>query len=289
LNANHFRPHLYEKPVTIVEALTMLRDNPGRARIIAGGTDLLVTRPSDTEVLVDISGLPLSYIEDDGALRIGSTTNFNKIIESEHLKENPLHIIAEAAKEIGHYNLRHLATIGGNLCNAVPSADVATPLIALDAEAIIYGVDGERSVRMEDFFTSVRVTVLEEDEILKEVMIPRQPPRTGASFKKIKRTKNDIALVNVAVRLTIDSEGSCVDARIVLGAVAPTPMRARKAEEKLAGMKLTDVLVDEVAGIAASESKPISDVRTNAEYRREMCGVLVKRALREAHERAGGP
>jgi len=288
MEAKLFRPSRYVRPTTIIEAFTILSENPGSAKIIAGGTDLLVTRPSNTEVLVDISRFPLSYIEDNGALRIGSTTNFNKIIESEHLKENPLHIIVEAAKEIGHYNLRHLATIGGNLCNAVPSADAAIPLIALNADAIISGVDGERSVRMEDFFTSVRETVLEEDEILKEIMIPRQPPRAGASFKKIKRTKNDIALVNVAARLTIDSDGSCMDARIVLGAVAPTPIRAGKAEEMLVGMKLTDELLEEVARHAASECKPISDVRTSAEYRREMCSVLVKRALREAHERAGG-
>ena len=119
-------------------------------------------------------------------------------------------------------------------------------------------------------------------------MIPPQPPRTGASFKKIKRTKNDIALVNAAVRLSVDSNRSCVNATIVMGAVAPTPIKAKKAERMLIGKTLTEEFIEEVSQVAASESKPISDVRASAEYRRDMCEVLVKRALKVAHDRASG-
>ena len=285
---NHFRPSEYVRPETIEETVSILGENPDKAMVIAGGTDLLVTKPTDTEILVDISRLPLSYIENGEYLRIGATTNFNTILGSEHLQRGPLRIIADAAKEIGHLNLRHLATIGGNLCNAVPSADAAIPLIALDAEAVISGVEGERKVKLEDFFTSVRETVLRSYEILKEIVVPPQPPRTGASFQKIGRTNVDIAVVNVSVRLTLGEDGDCEDARVVLGAVAPTPIRARKAEETLVGRKPSEEIFVKAAEVAASESRPISDVRAGAEYRREMCGVLVRRALKEAYAMAGG-
>lgn len=286
--SKQFRPSEYHRPESIDEVLRILGNNPGDAKVIAGGTDLLVSKPAGTKVLVDISRLPLSYIEEGDVLRIGATTNFNAIQTSEHLRENPLNIISEASGKIGHYNLRHLATIGGNLCNAVPSADAAIPLIALDAEAVIAGVDGDRMVKFEDFFTFVQETVLDGSEILKEIRIPQQPPVTGASFKRIGRTNVDIALVNAAVRLTLDGEEVCADSRIVLGAVAPTPIRARRAEEMLIGIKLTDELIEEAAEAAAQETKPISDVRASAEYRREMSRVLVKRALIEALSRAMG-
>jgi carbon-monoxide dehydrogenase medium subunit len=284
----HFRPSKYARPETIEETVKILGENLSKALVIAGGTDILVTKPADTEILVDISRLPLSYIEKGEFLRIGATTDFYTIIGSEHLQRGPHKIIMDAAKEIGHINLRHLATIGGNLCNAVPSADAAIPLIALDAEVVISGVDGERKVRLEDFFTSVRETVLERNEILKEIIVPFQPSRTGASFQKIGRTNVDIAIINVSVRLTLGEDGDCLEARIVLGAVAPTPIRARKAEEMLIGRKPSEEIFVEAAEAAASESRPINDVRGSAEYRREMCGVLVRRALEEAYARAGG-
>ena len=222
-----FRPSQYFRPETIGETLSILENNPGKARVIAGGTDVLVTKPGDADILVDISRLPLSYIEGGDELRIGATTSFSEILESSHLLDGPLQIISEAAREIGHVNLRHLATIGGNLCNAVPSADSAIPLIALDAEAAISGIGGERRVRLEDFFVSVRETVLGRGELLKEIIVPRQPRMTGASFKKIGRTNVDIALVNASVRITLEDGRDCADARVVLGAVAPTPIRTR--------------------------------------------------------------
>jgi len=270
------------------EALSFLKESPGEATVVAGGTDILVTKSGDIDALVDISRLPLSYIDVGDALRIGATTSFSKVLESSHLLEGPLQIILEAAREIGHINLRHLATVGGNLCNAVPSADSAIPLMALDAMAVISGAGGERRVKLENFFVSVRETVLGKGEILKEIVVPSQPRLTGASFKKIGRTNVDIALVNVAVRLTLGKEGMCEDARVVLGAVAPTPIRARKAEETLIGSRPSEELFGDAADVASSESKPISDVRATAEYRREMCGVLVRRALMEAYARAGG-
>lgn len=285
--SKHFRPKKYFQPTSIKDALELLNKNPSETKIIAGGTDLLVTKPPETVTLLDISRLPLSYIrKEGGSTHIGATTNFNAIMKSEHLKKGPLKIISETARTLGHYNLRHLATLGGNICNAVPSADSAIPLIALDSDAVITGLGGDRSVKLEDFFTFVRETVLEEAEILKEIVIPSQPPRTGTSFKKIGRTNVDIAIVNSAVRLTLSSNDTCKETRIVLGAVAPTPIRAREAETLLTGKKLSPELIMETSKMAASETKPISDVRAGAEYRREMSGVLVKRALDEAYVRA---
>ena len=285
--SEHFRPKEFFQPTSIQDALEILNKNPSETKIVAGGTDLLVTKPPETVNLLDISRLPLSYIRKEGdSTYIGATTNFNTIMESEHLQKGPLKVISETARALGHYNLRHLATLGGNICNAVPSADSTIPLIALDSDTVITGLNGDRSVKLEDFFTFVRETVLGEAEILKEIMIPGQPPRTGASFKKIGRTNVDIAIVNVAVRLTLGNNDTCKEIRIVLGAVAPTPIRAREAEALLTGMKLSPALILETSKVAASETKPISDVRAGADYRREMSGVLVKRALEEAYMRA---
>ena len=283
----HFRPKEYFQPTSIKDALEILLKNPSTTKIVAGGTDILVTKPPETVSLLDISRLPLSYIRKEGEITIiGATTNFNTIIESEHLQKGPLKIISESARTLGHYNLRHLTTLGGNICNAVPSADSVIPLIALDSDAVIIGLKGERTIKLEDFFSFVRETVLTETEILKEIVIPKQPPRTGASFKKIGRTNVDIALVNTAVRLTLDENRTSREVRIVIGAVAPTPLRARKAEEILTRKKMTVDLIREASIEAANETKPISDVRASAEYRREMSGVLVRRALNEAYERA---
>jgi len=285
--SKHFRPKKYFQPANIQDALKILNKAPSETKIVAGGTDLLVTKSPETVNLLDISRLPLSYIRKEGvSTHIGATTNFNTLMESEHLQKGPLKVISETARALGHYNLRHLATLGGNICNAVPSADSVIPLIALDSDAVITGLDGDRIVKLEDFFTFVRETVLGEAEILKEIIIPNQPPRTGAFFKKIGRTNVDIAIVNAAVRLTLGNDDTCKEVRIVLGAVAPTPIRAMEAEALLTGKKLSPELILEASDVAASETIPISDIRAGAEYRREMSGVLVKRALEEAYVRA---
>ena len=285
--SKHFRPKKYFQPANIQDALKILNKAPSETKIVAGGTDLLVTKSPETVNLLDISRLPLSYIRKEGvSTHIGATTNFNTLMESEHLQKGPLKVISETARALGHYNLRHLATLGGNICNAVPSADSVIPLIALDSDAVITGLDGDRIVKLEDFFTFVRETVLGEAEILKEIIIPNQPPRTGAFFKKIGRTNVDIAIVNAAVRLTLGNDDTCKEVRIVLGAVAPTLIRAMEAEALLTGKKLSPELILEASDVAASETIPISDIRAGAEYRREMSGVLVKRALEEAYVRA---
>jgi carbon-monoxide dehydrogenase medium subunit len=280
----HFKPEHYHRPTDLETASTLLAQRG--ARVIAGGTDLLVNGPADTKSLVDINGLGLRYIREEEGLRIGVTSTFADLLRSPLLASYPYHVISDVSGELGHHNLRHVATIGGNICNAVPSADTPIALIALDAEAVIHGPSGERTVPLDGFFKFVRETVLAEGEFLKEIAVPVQP-EAGASFQKLGRTKVDIALVNAACRISI-VEGLVSDSRIVLGAVYPTPLRIRAAEDVLNGNEFTVDLAKEAAQVAAEATKPISDHRASAEYRREISGVLVKRAIIEANGRAEG-
>jgi CO/xanthine dehydrogenase FAD-binding subunit len=279
-----FKPKQYHRPELIEAVSPLLKE--GGAKIIAGGTDLLVNRPPGTQSLVDISRLGLDYVKsDEGGTAIGATICFTKIIASPILDKQPLSVLKDSAKEIGHHNLRHIATLGGNICNAVPSADSPVALIALDSIAVIEGPDGERTVPLVEFITFVRETVLKRGEFLKEIRIPIQPEKTAASFQKLGRTKVDIALVNVACRITV-ADGLIKDSRIVLGAVSPTPIRAKEAESILNGKALSDELLGDAAKAAASAAKPISDHRASAGYRREMSQVLVERAILDAYGKA---
>jgi len=280
----HFKPEHYHRPTDLKTASSLLAQRG--ARVIAGGTDLLVTRPADTETLIDIKELGLSFIREEAGLRIGSTTTFSDLLRSPMLERYPYRVLYDAAGELGHHNLRHIATLGGNICNAVPSADAPVALIALDAIAVIHGPTGERTVRLDGFFKFVRETVLKEGEFLKEIAVPTQPV-AGASFQKLGRTKVDIALVNAACRLSLVG-GVISECRIVLGAVYPTPLRVRAAEDVLNGNEFSHALAERSAQVAADATKPISDHRASSEYRREMSYVLVKRAIIEAHERVEG-
>jgi len=284
-----FRPLEYHRPASIEEVTSLLARFGEKAHIVAGATDIIVERP-EVERLIDITSLPLDYIRKDGAgLRIGALTKVERIRESE-LLNGPYSVLVEAASLFGHRNVRNLATLGGNLCSSVPSADMATPLMALDSSTHIASLRGERNVPLDEFFVFVRESVLEEDEMLLEVHAPPQPHRTGTAFEKIGRTSVDIALVNVAVRLTLGEDDVCSDVRIALGSVAPKPMRSARAEGLLRGKRLDEALIDEAAQAASEEIKPISDVRSSAEYRRDASRVLTKRCIIRALERArGGP
>lgn len=280
----YFKPDQYHRPETLATASKLIQENG--AKIIAGGTDLFVTKPTETRSLVDLGKLGLDYVKkDDDWVAIGATTCFTHIIESPYLDVQPYSVLKDSAKEVGHHNLRHIATIGGNICNAVPSADSPVALIALDTLSLITGEKGERAVPLIDFYKHVRQTVLQPGEFLKEVKIPAQPEKTAASFQKIGRTKVDIALVNAACRITLNDE-VVKNPRIVLGAVAPTPVRCKEAENYLEGKVLTDKIVEDAAQLAVKSASPISDHRASAGYRLEMSRVLVKRAILEAHRKA---
>jgi carbon-monoxide dehydrogenase medium subunit len=278
-----FRPAEYFKPTTIKEAVELLLRYGEKGKLIAGGTDLLIAKDPQIEALIDITGLGLSYIKSDSqGLRIGAATVFADIETSLALSTAPYYIIAKAAHKIGTPQIRNLGTIGGNICNAVPSADSASVLLVLDATLNISGPSGEKSMGITDFFKDVRKNALGEGELLTEIRVPTFPAYTGTVFiKKGRVAAADLSVVNVAVRLTMTPDNICQDVRIALGAVAPTPLRAKEAEAMLRGKKSQETLLEQVAACAAKETQPISDVRSSAEYRRTLSRVLVERALKE--------
>jgi len=287
-----FRPSEYHRPGNLKEATSLLARYGEKARPIAGGTDLLVEKPSSVECLVDITSLPLAYIREDLhtlAINIGALTTIRRIETSTLFADSRFRvfgILAEVAKRIGYVTTRNLATIGGNICNAVPSADFPPVLIALDAKARLVGPNNERTVPLEEFFIDARKTVMKGDELLTEIQLPGQPRLAGVASAKLGRLHVDIALVNVAARVALRPEGGCEDTRIVLGAVAPTPIRAERAEDLLKGKNIDEAIIEKASQAASEEAKPISDVRASAEYRRMMCKVLTARALKQALERA---
>ncbi|MEM4188192.1 MAG: xanthine dehydrogenase family protein subunit M [Candidatus Hadarchaeum sp.] len=274
----------YSAPKSLEEALKEKKERKG-AYVLAGGTDLVpkmrgqVIRPVH---LIDISGIKeLDYIKEQGGqVRIGAATKISRIIDS----KVKIGILQEACKKLGNPLTRNKATIGGNLCNASPAADTATPLMVLGAQLVLKSLDGERVVPVEDFFVGPGKTVLKEDEILTEIRIKPPEDGTKAKFVKVGLRKADaISVVNCAVLLKFQ-KGVVTDAKIALGSVAPTPILTKEAQKILIGNKLSEELVEKCAQIAANEAKPIDDVRGSAKYRQLLVEGCVKKALRELME-----
>ncbi len=278
-------------PKTMNEVLSLLKRYNGKAKIFAGGTDLLPKmkrREVVPRYLIDLSKIPaLHFIkyEKGKGLRIGAATALSEILESSIVhKRYP--ILMKAVSQMASTQVRSIGTIGGNLCNAVPSADTAPPLIVLGAQLKVVGPHPkkERRVLVEDFFKGPDRTVLGSAELVSEIQIP--PPLSkvyGTYLKHTLRREMDLAIVGVAVWLVLDLKKKiCKDVKIALGAVAPIPMRAKKAEAILIGKTLDGDLIESAATIASEESKPIDDIRGSAEYRREMVKVLMKRAIQQS-------
>jgi carbon-monoxide dehydrogenase medium subunit len=277
----------YQEPKTIEEALSLLEEYKGKAKVIAGGTDLMTQIRDDKispELLVDIGGIEgLDYIhyDDRRGLTIGALTPIRSLEKSRVLQQR-LPILSQAAGQLGSVAIRNVGTVGGNLCNAAPSAETAPSLLALEGIARIVGPRGERKIPLEDFFTGPGITTLGAGELLLEIQVPEPAPNTkGVYLKHGQRGTIDLAMVGVAAVIAFEPDGlTCSNVKIALGAVAPTPIRARSAENILKGKKLDDVLIDGSAKAAVVETHCISDVRATAEYRREMVEVFTRRALR---------
>ena len=279
-------------PTSVDDCLKALAGHGPDVKLVAGGTDLLpqlknsLLKPA---LVVDLSGVKeLRALERDaaGGLRIGAAVTARELEQDVRVrKEYPA--IAESAALVGSIQIRNLATVGGNLCNAAPSADMAPPLIALEAEAVIAGPKGRRRVPLASFFQGVRRTVLGPDELLLELIVPTPAPRSGGNYlRHTPRRELDIAVVGVASQLTL-ADGVCAKARIALASVAPTPVRATEAEHALEGQPLTAERIEAAATLAVSAASPISDQRGSAEYRRHLVRVLTRRTLITARERAG--
>lgn len=278
----------YLLPRTIEEAVSYASEHKD-AKMLFGGTDLMILinrRIITPGYVIDLSRVKgfgaLEYDAKTG-LRMGAGCTLRTIENSEAVKEN-YPVLVDAMKVIASVQIRNMASIGGNLCNASPAADTAPPLLVLGAEVTIVGKQGERSMPLESFFLGPRKTALQPGEILKEVRIPPSPPDTGASFVKIGRTPTDISKVGVAVLLTMKGK-VCQEIRIALGSVGPTPMRAKKAEEALRGKEVTPELVEKVASLASDEAKPITDIRSTAVWRKRVTGHLVKSLLTDNYRR----
>ncbi len=278
----------YHEPQSISEACSILASYAGGAHVLAGGTDLIPKMKYGTlqpGALVNVKRLGLTTIEDKGqTVSIGALATLTEVIDSPVIATR-LSLVKEAASQIACVRVRNVATIGGNLCNASPSADMAPPLMVLGAKAQITGPQGDRVVPLEEFFTGPGQTALTPGELLTGLEIPLLPAQSAAFYlRQSLRRALDIAIVGAAVALNLDNAGICQSCRIALGAVAPTPIRARKAESVVIGQKLSGELIQEAAIAASSEARPITDVRGTAEYRRRIVSVLVQRALIRATE-----
>ncbi len=278
----------YFSPTTVEEAISVLKDYDGRARVLAGGTDLLPRmklRAETPEYVVNIKGIAgLAYIRQEGEeLRIGALTTISTILASDLIKQKCLSLY-EAAKSFAAPQVRNMATIGGNICRSLPSADMVPPLMVFDAEVRLVGAKGERKVLLEDFFTGPGKNVLDH-EVLTEIVVPLRGEQYGTAFIKLSRNSADLAKINCAVKITV-SGGRCDDIRIALGVVADKPIRAKKAEEVIRGKPISDEVIEGVAQKVIEDISPRTSARSTAEYRRQVSKVLVKRTIKQAIERA---
>ncbi len=281
----------FATPGSVDECLKLLATCGADARVVAGGTDLVpqmkngVVKPA---CVIDLSGIAeLRGLEsgDERPLRIGAAVTAREL-ELDPRTRSRYGALAESGALVGSVQVRNLATVGGNLCNAAPSADMAPPLLALEAEAVVAGPRGRRRVPLAGFFTGVRRTVLAPDELLVELTVPIPAPRSGGHYlRHTPRRELDIAVVGVASQVTL-VDGVCAKARIALAAVAPTPVRATAAERTLEGQPLTPAAIERAAELALEAARPISDQRGSADFRRHLVRVLTRRTLTTALARA---
>jgi len=270
----------YHRPDTLAEAWRLAAADP-EARWIAGGTDLQVGRwawGGRPSALISLRAVrELAGITMGNGARIGAATVVGELTEHAGLEER-YPALVEAARRLGSPQIRNAATVGGNLCRAAPCADLAPPLIVYGARLRLRSPDRERDVAVEDFMRGPGVTCLERGELVTDVLLPEPPPGARARFLKKGRVHMDLSLASVAVLVTVE-DGLCGRARIAAGSVGPTPLRLREVEELLEGRALTPALLAEAGDAAAGAVLPISDIRTTAEYRRELVRVFVRRGL----------
>ncbi len=282
----------YFAPKKLKQALELLDKYGDDCKVICGGQSLLILMRQGLVApayLVDIKHTSeLDYIKDGAGegLKIGAITTHRTIEKSDVIKKN-FPVLSEMERRLASIQTRNRGSIGGNLCHGDPAGDPAPVLIALGATLKVASVSGERAVRIEDFYTDYFGTVLEHGELLTEIQIPAAPPHTGTAYTKFNIIQSDMATVGVAVSISLSArDGACNDARVALGACAPTAIRAVKAEAVLRGQKVTENLLVEAGEVASTETDPISDIHASAEYRKELVKVLVKRVGAEALARA---
>jgi CO/xanthine dehydrogenase FAD-binding subunit len=288
-------PFEYAAPTTVAEAVSLLKQHEGEAKLLAGGQSLMpllnmrLARPG---LLIDLGKVAgLSYIrETDGAspgLAIGAMTT-KRTVEDSAVVKSRQPLLHAATLLIGHAQIRNRGTVGGSMAQADPAAEYPATAVALDANLLAAGPNGERTIKAGDFFVSYLTTALEPAEILTEVRVPALAMNTGWSIAEVSRRHGDFAMTGVALTVGLDG-GRCSGARIVLFGVGGTPVRAGAAEQVVNGQKPGDKLFDQAAAKVNDDiTEPLSDIHASAEYRRHLAQVLTRRALAEAVARAGG-
>jgi carbon-monoxide dehydrogenase medium subunit len=274
----------YLQPETLKEAYRLMEKSKGRAKYVAGGTDLIVNIKKGViqpDALISLKRIKsLTGTSHNRGLRLGSMTLLRDIERDPGIAQQ-CPALVQAVKVLATPQIRNVATIGGNLCNSAPSADCAPPLLVMEASLTLKGPGAQREVPIEDFFRGPGQTCTKAHEILTTITIP--PPNEAATtaFLKFGRVSTDIAIVNAAVCLTM-KKTVCVKCRLAVGAVAPVPWRLMSVERMIEGNEICPELLDRAGKMVEDEVSPITDVRSTEEYRRIMSGVLVKRAIKEA-------
>ncbi len=282
----------YFAPKTVAEAVGLLKTHGSDAKALAGGHSLIPLmklRLAAPRYLVDLNGIAeMAYIKEaDGVLRIGAMTR-HADLETSDLIRSRYALLADTARVISDPLVRNMGTIGGSLAHADPAGDWGAAMLAARATVVVTGPRGERTVAIDDFLVDTFTTVLEPNEILTEIRVPRPPARSGGAYLKLERKVGDFAIVAVGASVVLDTRGTCESAGIGLCNVGPTSLRAKRAEEALRGQKPDDAGIARAAQAAAAESNPVTDLRGPAEYKRDVVRVLTARALRLAVQRAKG-
>lgn len=278
----------YHAPDSLADALALLAEYGEEGRPLAGGQSLVPLmnfRLARPEHLVDLNRVAeLTFLETtENALRIGAMTRQRQLERSAPVRSGwPL--LSGAARYIGHVQIRNRGTIGGSLAHAFPSAELPVAMVALEAEFVLRSASGERTVAAEDFFVATMSTLLEPGELLSEIRVPRQPPASGWAFQEVSRRHGDFALAGVAAMVTLTPSGMINRTRLTLTGM--TPIRAKNAEDATLGERPSEALFREAAERATAGLEQDSDIHASAEYRRQVCGVLVRRALADAAQRA---
>ena len=284
----------YLSPNSIEEALSLLARYGPKAKVIAGGTDLVPRmkwgeiRPEVVMGINQIPGLAEIQFDDKNGLSLGALCKIGAIERSDIIRKN-YPILAQAASVLGSTEVRNLGTVGGNLCNAAPSADMPPALLALGARAIIASGKEEKVIPLEDFFVDAKKTLLGNGELLIRLEIPPMKPNSAGEYIKFgKRKAMEIAMIGVAALITLDpASHTCKEARLGLATAAPTPIRAKEAEGVLTGKKLDDELIESAAVTASREASPRTSWRSTEEYRRELIRVLTRRAIQKSLQKIG--
>ena len=288
------RGFAYHAPRSLAEAVQILSREGEGGKVLAGGTDLLIQikeRGAVPRYVVSLRDVPevrqVTYDATSG-LRIGAGARLSEVAAHPAVQER-YPILVQGASLVGSLQIQNLGTVVGNLCNAAPSADCAPPLVALGASVRIAGPGGERTVPLEEFFSGPGRTVLAPEELVVEVLVPPPGARSGGAYERFTpRQEMDIAVVGVGSVVSLGEGDRCREVRICLGAVAPTPERARDAERLLEGQELTPELVAEAGAAAAAQARPITDQRGSATYRTRLVEVLTRRTLMAAWQDARG-